>query len=374
MERLNPASDRSLSFLSFAALIWVAVNQFRDHPIAGLGNHVGLVAKGYLGADLFLILLAFVLTRWWLDFRPANGVGFASFVWRRMALNYPLHLAAIAAMGLIWLAGTLLGVSFDKTPFNLSALPANLLLIHAWGVLPTVYWNFPSWLLSAELLGVLLLPLFAWAARALSPWLIVLAAVGLFEIAFSIAATRGVLFTDMTAQIGALKIFPDFLFGAGLYAMSRSAGIAPRAGAALAGAGFFWIVAGASSRLSDMLIWPTFGLLVLGLAEAGKSDRIALHWPPLLYAGGIAYAVYLTYLPVDIVYFRTLHSLIGPLLGAKAWIALLGVFPAILIVGAIAHHLVEQPISGFLQQNLISNDSAATLDPRRWLGPRATKR
>jgi hypothetical protein len=52
----SPAANRSLAFASFAALWWVVVNQFRDHLGLELGARSGLVAKGYLGADLFLVI------------------------------------------------------------------------------------------------------------------------------------------------------------------------------------------------------------------------------------------------------------------------------------------------------------------------------
>jgi peptidoglycan/LPS O-acetylase OafA/YrhL len=71
----------------------------------------------------------------------------------------------MAAMMAMAFAGKQMGVGFDKHPFTFSALPANLLLIHAWGMLPTVYWNFPSWMLSAEFAGCVSFPALMLLAR-----------------------------------------------------------------------------------------------------------------------------------------------------------------------------------------------------------------
>ncbi len=368
MPDVSPGADRTLSFMSFAALWWVVVNQFRVHLGLDLGARSGLVAKGYLGADLFLIILGFVLCRAWLGRTEARPVGHGSLVWRRIAPNYPLHLLAMAAIAAMAFAGQRLGVGFSNHPVTLSALPANILLIHAWGVLPTVYWNFPSWILSAEFAGCLLFPALMLLARrpATAALALVLGSVLLFEVMFAVAAARGVLFTDMTARIGALRVFPDFLLGAGLYRLSGVLRLSRPWAMGLAGAALLWILAAASLRWSDTVIWPAFGALALGLAEAGRDDGPALDSPPLLYLGRIAYAVYLVYLPVDIAYSKGLRLLIGQPTGALAWTALIGVFATILAVGALAYHIVQKPIGSWLTRR----------DPfaRPWQGPRSAGR
>ncbi len=343
-------------WLAFGALGWIVINQFRDHLGLHAGDRSGLVAKGYLGADLFLILAGLLACRALAGAGSARGSSYGAMIWRSIAPNYPLHLATIAAMGAMLLAGRSLGAGFDLTPFNLAALPANLLLVHAWGTLPSVYWNFPSWLLSAELAGCLILPALAWMARR-GPGRAALLALVLFEAMAAIAAVRGVLFTDMTAQIGALRVAPDFLMGAAIWGLLARRAPSRRSAELIAAACLAWIATGAALRVPDMAIWPAFAGLVFALAARGESAPPANTGLSQRF-GRIAYAMYLTYLPVDIVYFHSLRRILGAPGGWLAWAVLAGVFPVILLVGALAYLAVERPAARWLllQRNPFARD------------------
>jgi peptidoglycan/LPS O-acetylase OafA/YrhL len=344
-----PAEIHPLTSLRFIALGWVVVNQFRLHLGLHAGDRSGLVFKGYLGASLFFILAGFLAAHVFAAESAAGCYRHGRFLWSRLIVTYPLHVATIALMALLLLAGRLTGAPPPAGLFDLRGLAANIALVQAWGTMPTVSWNFPSWLISAEWFAYLALPLTAWIAlRRLKPVVVITATLMLFVLMFEVADSRGVLFTDMTAQIGALQTVPAFLLGAGLYALGRQwslpAGWAART---TAGAGV-WIMTAALLRLSDLLIWPAFGVLVFALAETAKTSKPALTWPPLIYLGGIAYSVFLVYLPVDIIYFHGVQRLIGAPTGALAWAVWAGVFPVILIAGAAAHHLIAKPAADWL--------------------------
>ena len=350
--RRSDAAGGILPFplLVFGAFAWTVVHQFRDHLGLHAGDRSGLLFKGYLGGDLFLILAGLLACRALARPAPGTRSSYGAMIWRSIAPNYPLHLATIAAMAALLLAGRMLGGDFDQTPFNLAALPANLLLIHTWGVLPTVYWNFPSWLLSVELAGCLIVPALAWSARR-TPALAAIAALVIFEIMFAAAAARGVLFTDMTAQVGVLRAVPDFLMGAAIWALLDRATLSRRTAEALAAVSLAWIVAASWFRASDMLIWPAFAGLVFGLAarQAGEAPAAASSLAQRL--GRVAFAMYLTYLPVDIAYFHAMRRLDAAPTGWTAWAIWAGVFPVILLVGIAAYLLVERPAGGWLLQH-----------------------
>jgi peptidoglycan/LPS O-acetylase OafA/YrhL len=103
-----------------------------------------------------------------------------------------------------------------------------------------------------------------------------------------------------------------------------------------------WIVVAASLRSSDLVIWPSFGLLVLALADLERS-RWVRPGPLARLAGALAIPVFLFYLPTEIVYFHALRLAFGPPSGAAAWAELAGVFPAILIVAFLGRQLIERP-------------------------------
>jgi peptidoglycan/LPS O-acetylase OafA/YrhL len=94
-------------------------------------------------------------------------------------------------------------------------------MVHAWGTTPTVGWNFPSWSISAEWLAYLLFPLVAGAGaegealvRRVCGWrdgaLLVFVS-GRSTILAPVLPGVGREFSQMTAQIGALRILPSFL-------------------------------------------------------------------------------------------------------------------------------------------------------------------
>ena len=56
-----PATIAPLIGLQFIALAWVVLNQFRFHLGLHAGDRSGLVFKGYLGAELFLVLTGFLI-------------------------------------------------------------------------------------------------------------------------------------------------------------------------------------------------------------------------------------------------------------------------------------------------------------------------
>ena len=277
-----PADLETLAPLRFLAIAWVVINQFEDRLGLHLGQAVGVIAKGYLGSDLFFVIGGFWLAHVMTTRVETGRQGYASFVWRRMSRLYPLHLVTIALMGALMLAALHLGEAPRTDVFDPLGLVGAIVLIQAWGALPTVSWNFPSWMVSAEWFGLLIFPglmwltMKGWSRTAVAVTLPVVLLAALYESAHA----RGVLFTDTTAQVGVLRIFPDFLFGAGLYRLGLGRTFGPRAGAAMLAGGLLWIVLASQLRLDDPLIWPAFGALVLGAAEVARGGRSVRGSPP----------------------------------------------------------------------------------------------
>lgn len=346
-----PAVIGSLAPLRFLALAWVIINQFEDRLGLHIGKAIGVVAHGYMGSDLFFVLSGFWLAHVVTTQVNTGQTSYASVVWKRMSRIYPLHLATIALMAGLMLVSIRLGETPRTDVFDPVGLIGNVLLVHAWGALPTVSWNFPSWMVSAEWFALLIFPGMLWLA--LKGWsrtaVALIAPVVLMAAMFESAHARGVLFTDMTAQVGVLRTLPDFLFGAGLDRLGQQRALGPRWGAAMVVLALGWICAAGQLGLSDPWIWPAFGPLVLGAAETVRgSDRSLLASRPLTYLGEISYAVYLVYLPVDIVYYHLLHRWAAAPTGAEAWMAWAGVFPAIVIAGVLAYYGIERPAAALL--------------------------
>ena len=156
-----PQELKPLTSLRFIAAFWVLLYHFKDHLGLGMGQF-GLVADGYLGVDLFFTLSGFILAHVYLSHLEGGRFGYGGFLKNRIARVYPMHLAALGAMLVLFAGAAILGVG-ESNPdaFRLSDLPAHLLMIHAWGATPSVGWNFPSWSISAEWLAYLLFPIVA---------------------------------------------------------------------------------------------------------------------------------------------------------------------------------------------------------------------
>lgn len=330
----SPVVVAPLAAAQFPAAGWVVLNQFRDHLGLEAGAKYGLVAKGYLGAALFFVLGGFLVCRHYDQLRRSGRFRYGAFLWQRISFTYPLHLAVLAiTIGMLAL-GAILGEPAHHASFKLWDLPANLLLVQGWGAVATDTWNFPSWLISAEWFAYLIFPATAWIALRGLRWnaLAVSALIALFAMMFLLAGRMGILFTDMTTRIGALQTVPAFLLGAALWRLNHAHTLPPVVGAAVA----------ASLRLSDLVIWPAFAPLVFGLAQLHAAAGSPWN-APMAHLGRICTAMVLVYLPVDILYFRAVHLLLGTPHGLRAWLVLLGVFPAILLAAAVAYHGLQRP-------------------------------
>jgi peptidoglycan/LPS O-acetylase OafA/YrhL len=356
-----PAEIDTLLPLRFLALGWVIINQFQDRLGLHIEQTLGFVGHGYMGSDLFFVLSGFWLAHVLTTQVDGGQASYASVVWRRMSRLYPMHLATMALMFVILIASLRMGETPRTDVFDPVGLMGNVLLVHAWGALPTVSWNFPSWMVSAEWFALLIFPgLLALAMRGWSrTWIALIAPIAIMVAMFESAHARGVLFTDMTAQVGVFRTLPDFLFGAGLYRLGLERPLGRVWGWGLIVLSLGWIGAACQLKLSDPWIWPAFGPLVLGVAETARSGRALLASAPMRFLGRISYSAYLLYLPVDIIYYHLLPRVLGTPTGVQVWIAWAGVFPAILIAGVLAYYGLERPAAALLNK----------LDPFRRRGP-----
>ena len=105
--------------------------------------------------DFFFILSGFILAY---VYRPgfANGkYRFFDFILARIARIYPVHLVTL----LFWVGlGAWSGFLWSHDRFGIPGFVSNLLMIHAWNVLPQNTWNFPAWSISAEWFAYLIFP------------------------------------------------------------------------------------------------------------------------------------------------------------------------------------------------------------------------
>jgi len=357
-----PQDLKPLTSLRFIAAFWVLLYHFKDHLGLNMGQ-LGLVADGYLGVDLFFTLSGFILAHVYLTSVGDGRFGYGGFLKNRIARVYPMHLAALAAMLVLFAGASVLGAGVGSPEaFKWSDLPAHLFMVHAWGATEAVGWNFPSWSISAEWAAYLLFPLIAALVVKAQRWS---AAMALGALALCVASFWALSnlhqalpwvgrdFSQMTAQIGALRILPSFLLGVALYAFGRDHA-APKSWAwPIVAVSAGWIVAVTMLGWWEGLVWFGLAGLLYGLAETSRHGVDApMSGRVFVFLGAASYALYMIHLPIDIVWFHALErfgvtetSDLAVRIGA-----MVGVFIVCIIASAFAYLWLEEPARKWIRK------------------------
>ena len=341
-----PANLKPLTAIRFLAAMWVVAFHFWPN-LAGVAGTPRLVEKGYLGVELFFVLSGFILSHVYLQGFGEGRFRYGNFLWARLARIYPLHLATLMGVGIMGAAALALGFRLSHPILDFPSLPANLLLVHAWGLAPQAAWNHPSWSISAEWFAYVTFPAFAWVAWRLRdrPNLAVGAAlVLLFGLYAGFAEVTGKSLTSATIAWGALRIAPCFAYGCAVFLLWRSGAVKTRLGSKLSVALFASAaLLAAQVRAPDAAIVAAFGGLMLSLAGLTSTGSKWLSSAPAVYLGEVSFAVYMVCIPwqLAVVNLAERAGLAHDgLLPAPLWLAY---FAGVIPVAAVAHHLVERP-------------------------------
>ena len=340
----DAANIKPLTALRFFAAFWVVMYHY--WPNLSAAAPPALIGKGYLGVEAFFTLSGFILCHVYLQGFGGGKFRYGGFLWNRLARVYPLHLVTLAGVGLMALTAELVGIAVDPNMLAWSALPANLLLVQAWGFAPVSGWNHPSWSISAEWFAYLSFPVFAWTAWRLRdrPRVAVGLALALIAALYPIFQTlAGFPLTEATIRWGFLRIVPCFAYGCALHALWRSGAVTGRfsgLAACLAGAA---VVLAVHFGAPDQVIVMTLGALIVtlaGLAAAGSSFATQA---PLVYLGEISYSTYMICIPWKILAVNAALKLLkieGDQLPLYAWALIVA---ALVPLSAISYHVVEKP-------------------------------
>lgn len=335
-----PADLRPLTALRFFAAAWVALYAF--WPSLDVGFVPTLVTKGYLGVELFFVLSGFILSHVYLAAHGEKRFSYGGFLWARLARVYPLHLATLIGVGVLGVAALAMGMAIDGNILSWPSLPANLLLLHAWGLAPQAGWNHSSWSISAEWFAYLAFPAFAfvaWRLRDRPVLAVVGAAAFMIGLYAAFEALAGFSLTEATIRWGALRIVPCFAYGCALYLVHRRSSL-PRPGW-IAAACVLAMAAAGSLSAPDGVVVLLGGGLILSLASLPNAGWLASR--PAVYLGEISYAVYMVLVPWQLLAVNLAARLTAAedkRLQLFVWLAVVAALP---IVAAVAYHLVEYP-------------------------------
>jgi peptidoglycan/LPS O-acetylase OafA/YrhL len=342
---------RPLTSLRFFAAMWVVLYHYWPNLSASLPP---MVEKGYLGVELFFILSGFILCHVYLDSAADGRFRYGGFLWARLARVYPLHLATLAGVGAMALAAEAAGRSIDGNILSWASLPANLLMVHAWGLAPQAGWNHPSWSISAEWFAYLNFPIFAWAALKLRrrPLVAVAGALaGATALYAAFDSLAGFSLTHATIAWGALRIVPCFAIGAAINLLWRARPVATRRTAAL-GAAFFGalIALAAQFQAPNTVLVALFSGLIFTLSSLASAGENSGGGRLFVYLGEISYSIYMVCIPWKLLFVNSVASLFHldkAHLPLSVWIVFtLSVIP----LAAASHHLIERPARSLMRR------------------------
>lgn len=341
----DAANIRPLTSLRFFAALWVVL--FHYWPKLDVGFTPAVVERGYLGVELFFVLSGFILCHVYLSAFGEGRFRYGDFLWNRLARVYPLHLATLAGMIALGVGAGLAGIAIDASILRWDALPANLLLVQAWGFAPAAAFNHPSWSISAEWFAYLTFPAFAFAAWAMRtrPWLyagMTLAALAVLYPAFE--ALTGLRLTQATIAWGALRIVPCFALGCAMHALWRSGAVRSLKSAALgalfSGAG---VLAVAASGAPDVMAVAGFGGLILCLAGLAQHGSTFASQAGFVYLGEISYSTYMICVPWKIIFVNAAAKMLNLADEKLPWPVWLVFLVAVVPLSAASYHLIEKP-------------------------------
>ncbi|WP_447908815.1 acyltransferase family protein [Brevundimonas bullata] len=365
-----------LDALRFLASMFVVLFHFGGEAPIPLQALHSVWSRGYLATDFFLMLSGFVLAR-------AYGAGVASgriapvrFWLKRFARSYPTHLITLAILALLVLAATLIG----KAPahperFEWSGLPAQVLLLHAFG-LGGGQWNIPAWTLSALLICYAFFPRL-WRAMMRLPGAMAALALGLVILvggqALSLTLLHHSLF-DLPFQWAMVRAVPLFLIGLTLARAVETGRWSPHAARLIALGGGAALLANVAVAGPDMISLLAICVLVLGCGALPTTRPI----PGAAWGARVSFSLFMTHTITGAVWFGGIQPLIErfhPAAATVAWQAwaLWGLALIAAIVAAdLYNRLIDAPLQRAIRRRWFSApDLSARPDPRPAAEPSA---
>ncbi|MGH7126836.1 MAG: acyltransferase family protein, partial [Stellaceae bacterium] len=313
----------------------------------------------YLWVDLFFVLSGFLLA---MNYAGRFAGGWKLGVWldfllHRVARIYPLYLVLVAAS----IAYSLLlygGLHAAAAPPALALsepardVAANLLMVQSWGLGESI--DGVAWSLSTEWAAYLVFPLLVAAAlfgRRRAALAAALGAIAVVGVTVALTSHDGAYHSGpLDAYDGAtleplLRCLGGFVLGLVTYRRSRSPRTVAIAGHDLTiAAALGLLVAGLAAGVHDVLIYPLFALLVLGLF----GNRGYVGWlfgcRPVYWLGMVSYSIYLLH-PYLVAPRSTLDGALQSAL-PEPWPGLITaalIYGLLLAASTLAYHAIEEP-------------------------------
>lgn len=310
-----------------------------------LANHyfeyLHIPTKGlHLAVDLFFVISGIVISMVYQG-QIHDLPSYLTFVRKRIARLYPLHLATLLfyiGIGALIAAGRITPENAEK--YNLTQIIPNLLMIHAWSPYGVISYNYVSWSISAEFFVYLCFPLVIYVVAARGS-----AAIGLaFCVALLLAAAAisqiivGTELPELNWRFGALRAVPSFAFGVWLWANRErlsKIGILRAFASPVALIGMAAILALIALYPSDYLLLACVYVMVVSAFICDLTGRPTFaSWAPISSRGYLTYSIYMLHTVIATI----VISFLSPrLFGRSPTAVLAAVVCSVMLTYAIAY-------------------------------------
>lgn len=372
-----PAKTRggALDALRFVAALFVVVFHFGDSAPVSLQSMHAFLGRGYLATDFFLILSGFVLAKAYGAAVASRKVSLARFWLKRLARCYPTHIITLAMLVAMVLAAGWLGLAqSNEGRFDLSGLPAQILLLHAFG-LGGGHWNIPSWTISTLLICYAFFPmLWRGMLRINSLWISL--GLGLAIIVGSNALSLALLGEQQFSlpfQWCMFRAAPLFLVGLTL-ARAVQTGRWTSGSARLVGfGGGAVLLANAWLAGPDLINVLAICAVIIGCGASPVTRPI----PGAEWGAKVSFCLFMVHTITGAVWFDVVEPLAARLHPAvesvawEAWAMWLGALVFTLIASDLYNRLIDEPIQKWIARKWFARPVNARPDPRPVAEPSA---
>jgi len=341
-----PSDIKTLTSLRFFAAVLIILNHLKHYLLFDMKDYTGLWEQSYLAVDFFFILSGFILTHVYLGGIESGQLSIRSFLIRRLARLYPLHLLTLLIMTGLAMTSLRFGSIVPWSGhFPVGTFVLNFLLLHGWGFVTSLAFNIPSWSISAEWFAYMSFPF-------LLPWLLAKKPGFVLIISFGGLAALWALSliyfprptTQLTSDCSILRIMPEFTVGCCLYLVARRLKPLWRPGLLLSGGS---VVALMIMHFSwpDLLIIPVFMLIIVAAADLTRKDyRGWLASDQMVFWGEASYAIYMVHYVVIVLILNGAYNYIGQDFYAHYYPALFALTTIVIfVVAALVHVRFEHP-------------------------------
>lgn len=325
------------------------------------------LASAYLFVDFFFILSGFVMTHAYRE-RITCGMPFKTYAALRIARLLPLHVFAhflyagsVAAKWVLYSFGV--GGTNPAESVHIPSFFTNLFLLQAFGVHDYLYWNRPSWSISAELgayvVFFVLTATLDRRGRILPP---LVGSAVLYAGLLAWDERR----MDLTFDLGFVRCLAGFYLGSALYRIHAKLGPRQelrRSLQSLAEVGCAFVIAFCISHLAESDVYVaaaivTFALAITVFSSKSKGVLGSLLERPLLRKIGLwSYSIYLLHL----VCFEMAGNVVERALGLDSTegIGMLAIYIDVIVLGVIiglsslTYNWIEKPFRSRVKNKLL---------------------